>query len=449
MLNTKITPETVKENIKRKSVKDIFTLQTASFINRAINIASSIVFARILGPDNYGLYALIFVFTGLLGLTDIGYTRAAVVLLPEAYIKRDKKAIKNILTSLLKINLVFYLPLYLLIIIFAPYLTNQLYHNPEIGSLARLVIFAMILFSFSSILNLNLEARRKMKHLAIIENASIFLKGLLAVIFVIAGLGLFGIVLGHAIGMVVITLSSFIIYLYWSRKDEYIPSLLSLLKNLKQISIKYNLKFSLTISADSHLGKFLFDSLPILILSLIATPAVVGFYKIALSYVSLPTMLISPISRLLNVKFPQDKTIDIKLLKKNFYRSAFLIGAIFIFILAPFVLLSPYIIPLFYGAEFIPAVKISYALAGFIVFAGLGIGFGPIYRATKKVHLGILFNIFRTIFGAIMFIIMYYAFNFTPLTSVLSFKLLIGLSAPIHLLYIKKFILDKLNNFSN
>lgn len=434
----------LKENLKRKSIKDIFALQIAATVNRVISIGASILLARFLGATGYGLYALIFVFTGLICLIDIGYSKVALVLLPEAYAQKNKESILNIFTYLFKINLFIYSPLYLAAIILAPLLTSYLYQNQEVGVLARLVLFSLLLATFSNILNLNLEAQRKMKHLSILENSHIFLRSLLPLAFLFLGYGLSGVIFGYGLAEIIVAIVSLIIYFFWSKKNECLPSIVSLFKNLKQVKLKENLKFSLSIVLDSNLGNFL-TNLPGLILSLLVGPATVGFYRLATGYVNLPSLFMSSISRVLNVKFPEDKVRDIALLRKNFYRSSFLAGIAFIILLLPLVLLAPYLIPLFYGAEFKGAVPISYWLIGYLLLSGFSVGFGPIYRLAKKVYLSVIFNILRTLAGLVIFAVFYYALKISPLISVLVFQLFLGLSVPFHFLFIKKLILDKLN----
>lgn len=433
----------VKNFIRRKSIKDIFNFQISDFFSRGISLISSVIFARILGPNDYGVYSLIFVFASLISLVDIGYTRAAITLLPEAYTKKDKKGIRDILVYFIKINLVIYAPLYLSAIIFAPYITGYLYQNYQIGNLARLIILSMLLLSFSGILNINLEAKRRIKHLATIENVSNFLKNFLPILLIALGFGLSGLIFGYTLAVVIIFILSITSYYFLAKNDEYVPSFSSLLSNLNSVKMNYNIKFTLSTTIDATFGNFL-SNLPILILSLIATPAVVGFYKIGLNYVSLSNILINSVSRLLNVKFPQDKVINIKLLKKNFYQSSLVAGLIFIAILIPLIILAPFLVIFFYGPEFKPVVGIIYWLALYLSASGFSIGFGPIYRVARKNYLSMFFNFFRMIFGLILFSLFYYLFNFSGLISVLIFQAVIGsLTTPLHFLYIKKFVLDK------
>jgi len=429
---------------KRQGVKDIFTLQVAQIINRVLNIVTSVLLARMMGVEGYGLYSLIFVFTSLINLVDIGYTKVAVVLLPEAYTRQDKQEITNILSYLFKINFYVYFPAYLLVILFSPYLTLTLYQNFSVGELARYVIVGMMLVTLANVLNLNLEAQRKMKHLSILENGHLFLRSGLSIFALLLGLGLKGVVIGYFLAELIVFIASLTVYAYWSTKNTLIPKLSEIIKNMRQVKYTYHIRFSFSIFLDSNLGNFL-GNLPALILSLLVSPAVLGFYRLATSYMSLPLTFLSPISRLLNVKFPQDKVKNYELLKKNFLRFSLYAGILFVLLIIPFIALAQIMIPLFYGREFLPAVNISYWVAGQLVLSGFAIAFGPIYRAARKVNLSVLFNVIRTVAGLAVFATLFYLFHVSALISVLMFQIFIGsFSTPIHYWFIKKYVLNKM-----
>lgn len=433
-----------KNFFRRQSIKDIAIFQTSSSANQIINALSSIILARILGPTKYGVYSLIFIFISLVTIADINFNKTAIVLLPEAYAAKNKEEVRKILTYLFKIRLYVYLPIYAFLIMAAPLLTDYLYQNRQIGELARLILAAAYLSSFTDILNLNLESRREIKSLALVENSTIFLKNLLPIAFILLGLEIFGLALGYALALIIISLTSFIIYWIWSRKDEYLPPFSFLIKNLNNVKITYNFNFNFSMILDNKLGNF-WSGLPLLILSLITGPAIISFWKIAYSYVTLPLVLLGSISRLLNIKFPQDKVKDIDLLKKNFYFSSLITGLIYIILSLPFIFLARYLIPFFYGSEFNPAVKISYWLAISFISSGFGIGFGPIYRAARKIHLSVIFSALRALTGILIFISSYFIFKFSGLTSVLFFQLFISLlCTPFHFWYVKRLVIEKI-----
>ena len=66
-------------------VKDTATLQIGTLFSTGLTFIASIVFARALGPEDYGKYGLIFAFTALVGLLlNWGADHATLTLMSEA-----------------------------------------------------------------------------------------------------------------------------------------------------------------------------------------------------------------------------------------------------------------------------------------------------------------------------------------------------------------------------
>ena len=87
-------------------VRDVGVLQVGRAIFIIFNTASSIILARLLKPELYGIYGLVFAFVGLIGIfLAWGGDYASLTLLPQAYAKKDRTEIKNILAYYVKISL--------------------------------------------------------------------------------------------------------------------------------------------------------------------------------------------------------------------------------------------------------------------------------------------------------------------------------------------------------
>jgi len=102
----------------------------------------------------------------------------------------------------------------------------------------------------------------------------------------------------------------------------------------------------------------------------------VGYFKIALGYITIPLVLLGPVSRLLSIQLPKSKSYDLQIMKKHFYKTSFYSGLISILLVIPFIILAPYLIKLFYGLEYIPSIKLVYYVAFLTAFSGFGVGLG-------------------------------------------------------------------------
>jgi len=94
-----------KDFIKILFIQDIDILEIGKFFSIFLSIASSVILARLLHPELYGIYGLIFAFIWLFGIfISWGVNFASLILLSENYTNKDKQEIKNILTYFVKIT---------------------------------------------------------------------------------------------------------------------------------------------------------------------------------------------------------------------------------------------------------------------------------------------------------------------------------------------------------
>lgn len=396
--------EKIKNKIKyfwkKAFVKDVAILQLGSIFSTGLSFVASVVFAQVLGANNYGIYSIVFAFTGLIGMfLDFGTGYASITLIAEAYAKDDKKEIKNILTYFIRVTIVVNLLIGGTALILSPYFTNLLYRsNPEIGVLApqigryaRLVLGAVIIRVMFSMMTIVMCATRKIKALTITENLNKIFYKFMPIAFVLMGMGVFGIVFGHFVSAAIFLVGSIIYYQYLTDKDKLLPTLGEIFYNKEKIEMWRYFKFGLQIAITKNQG-VIFKALPLLFLARYTSTQAVGHFKLALSYITIPMLLISCVSRILNVQLPKSRVISRKLLKEHFVKTAvysFLIG---ICLLAPFVVMAPILIKFFYGVEFIPSIRISYYLSFYVVIAMFFIGNGPIYRAIYKVKAAVIIN---------------------------------------------------------
>jgi len=395
--------EKIKNLIQNNFVKDTFILQIGTFISTCLSFIGSIAFARYLGPENYGQYALIFAFTGLVGVfMQWGADIATLTLLAEAWIKGDKEEIKKLIIFFIKISLITTATVGLIVLIFAPLITQHLYQNPVIGNLARWVLLAIIIRFWFSFLIILLQASRKIKQLTLIENINkvIYILFPIALMLIVGNLS--GIVWGHFLSAAIFFIFSIYFYRLIYKKTHLLPSLREILAGLKTVSIRQYLKFGFSIAIDKNLVN-LYTFLPITFLGMFATTAEVGFFKIAFSYIGLSLMFLKPITRLLAVQLPQSKTRSLKILKKHFYKTTLYSTLGILIILIPMLFLSKYLVEIFYGIKYLPAVNIIYSIWPYALISALGVGLGALYRTLNKVKISIIINLINILIGLPIF----------------------------------------------
>lgn len=385
---------------ERRFVRDVATLQVGTVISMFLAFVASVVFARILGPEKYGTYALIFALASLAGMpTSIGGTDYTfLTLLPEAYAKRDKNEIRNILSYYIKIHLYLIVPLTVIAIFVLPFISEIFYQQQYIGELARWVIAISIVRVFFSLYALSLQSIRKIKSLTVLENSEKFSLDLFPILFVLLGFGLSGLVFGKFLAAVVVAIISGLGYWLLSKRDEIFPTFSELFDGFIQVRIPKYFYFGFKVMIDKNIAN-LYGILPLAFLGMFAPPESVAHFKIALSYITILFIINKPVSRILTVQLPKSKLYGPKILKRDFSRASWLTILISAFAVIPFIFLAPSLVKTFYGPQYLPVIKIAYLLAPYIVLFSIGVGISPIYRTLDKVKTLIRINVFTILIG--------------------------------------------------
>ncbi len=399
-MNIKEFKNKIKYLWAKAFIRDVAILQFGSLFSTGLSVIASIIFARVLGAGNFGLYSIIFAFAGLVGMfLDFGTSYASITLIAEAYARGDKKEIKNILTYYIRVTLAVDLFIGGIAIIFSPYFTNLLYRSnpgigalaPQIGHYARLVLGAMILGMIYSMATSVMYATRKIAALTISENINkIFIK-FLPVVFVLMGMGLFGIVFAHFITAAIFFIASIIFYEHLLAKDKLLPNFKEVFFNKEKIEMWRYFKFGFQIAISKNLAA-LFSYLPMLFAAKYIAPSEIACFGLALSYVGIPMLLVSCVSRLLNVQLPKSRVLSRKLLKEHFIKTAIYSLLIMIGCSIFIVLFASFLVRFFYGNEYLQAIKMSYYLIFYVILSSAFIGVGPIYRTMYKVKIAIIID---------------------------------------------------------
>ena len=375
-------------------VKDTAILQISNIFSIGFGIIVSVLIARLLQPANYGLYGLVFAFAGLLGLfMNWGADKATITLLSEAYARKDRIEIKNILTYFLKINIIVFFTIGVLLIFLAPYLAQIFYKSAGIGQLARLIILTNIFGIFFGINSISLQILRQMGFYVLFDILNSLLKGILSLTFIFLGLNVSGIVLSHLMVAILMCIVTVIFYQYFLLKKEVIwPSFWGLFSNLRSVSLRKYFKFGALIAIDENVTG-LYRYLPMIFLGMFVAVSEIGYFKIAINYVYLPIVLLGPVSQMLNIQLPMTKTTGLNSLKKNFIKATVYSLLLAISLTGALVLLAPYLVRFFYGESFMPSMRLIYVFAVFSFLSAIGVGVGPMFRTLDKVLWGIKINL--------------------------------------------------------
>ncbi len=426
------------KNLRNVSfVKQTAFMQVGSVFMTGVSILGSIIFARVLLPEKYGLYVLAFAFSGLiLLLLNWGVDRATLVLLSEAYEKRDKKEVLNILVYFIKTS-------FFVVLIFggggillAPFLASYFYGDPYLGEIARIIVLSSMFAIFYEMTSVVLQTLRRIKSFVFLDNFKNLLRVSFGVLFVFS-FGVLGVVAGQLLAFVISFIVAIWLYVRISSRNEILPGFGEIFSNLRKVKIRRYFNFGFSIALNQNITR-LYSILPIMFLGMFFSSSNVGYFNIAFKYITLPLILVSPISQLLSVRLPQLKATKSPFFYRNFLKASLGSGVIAFFALIPALLLAPFLIELVYGEEYLPSIRLVYYLAPFTVFSGFVVGLGSLFRTLNKMKAIIVINVLVVLSG--VYPAFYLIKNFGLVGISIVTVVWFFLSDLISFLYIRKFI---------
>ncbi len=383
----------VKYFLAHRFFRNFAILQVGNVTGNITQALIGIAFARILQPEYYGIYALTFSLAGIMSIfMGIGAQDAVTTILGGAYERRDEKLIHEAFAFLAKITLITGVVV-LVSAAFTPWVAKLLYHDYRIGVYAAVIMVASVIsttaYSFSSIMLQIVGQYKRMTTLSLLDTLS---RMLFALLFVLLGYKVLGIVAGHLIGsMVVFVVAS----IFWNRaRQEFavIPSVGKLLRQVRHVSIRKYLGFSFWIAVDRNLSN-LYNILPVFLTGIFVLPGEVTYFKLAFGYINLAMSFLSPIGTLLNVEFPKMQVHGHEKLARNFLRISLYGFALSAAITASVSIISPIVFRILYGTKYLPSIPFVLGLFGYGAILGLGIGLGSILRAMNRVMFSIKLHV--------------------------------------------------------
>ncbi len=388
---------------RRPFVQGIAKLQVGSVVTMVTGLASSIIYSRMLGLEQYGFLAVVSAFAGLVGIVaSLGQEITLTTFLSEANARKSERDIRAVLLYFLQVSVLITV-IYLVLIAAAPSLARALGEDVATGDLARLALANAALQWPAVLAFLVLQLDRKVGSLAVLENMRGILQVALATLLLAAGFGVQGVLLGQL--LVSLAYVPLCIALYNAvRGNLGLPSLHSLLPALPETSTGSYWRQGFWIAADRSIANNLYPNAFFMVLNAVASLEVVGLFRLALRLSELPRALVMPsISRMANVAIPRLTTLDRSLLKKSCLQ--LLAGSFGLHLLAVIgaAILVPPLLPYVYGPAFGAAVLPFLLLLPTNLFASLQVVAVPLLRLFKRMYVSIIANVFGIVVALVVF----------------------------------------------
>ncbi len=363
-----------EKSLKKRLVKNSFWNFISLSINRIGALIFTIILARFLMPERYGIYSLVLSTTMIFcTFADLGINRALTKYISSSLVKNRKK-IPVYYRYLLKMKLILSLGVSILLLILAYPLSFYIFKNSALFLpflVAAFYVFILSLDGFYTQIFYSIEKNQYVSFKESITQILRVLSALIVFYFITASYHIIGIFFS------LILIHLFILFLTLFYLKKLIPDL------HRKSDVKINKRKTqnfigfLTIASISTIFFSYVDSL---MLGLFLSPEYVGYYRAAFSLVfGISALIAFPNAILLPIYSKINKFETEKVLNKTLHITIILaIPASF-----GFLVFGKYIIRFFYGFSYLSSVLPLYFLA-FLIMPMVCIGNFVLFFSAKE-----------------------------------------------------------------
>lgn len=198
-----------EQNLKDKTVKGTIWSGIDNVVQYGVSFIVSIVLARLLTPEDYGLIGIIAIFTAVCtALINAGFTTALI---------RKNDCTEDDFNTAFIINMILSVVLYVIIFLFSP-LIAKFFGRYELVSLTRVSSLGMIIGALALVQQTRLTKRIDFKTQTKITLIASLVSGVIGIIMALTGFGVWALV---AQGLSLLALRTILLWIY----NKWLPSL--------------------------------------------------------------------------------------------------------------------------------------------------------------------------------------------------------------------------------
>ncbi len=273
-------------SLKDRAVTGISWSALSQLGREGLGLLTTLVLARLLSPDEFGLLGMVMVFIGFITIFQNLGLGASII--------QDQKITQNQLSGIFWLNLGFSILITILVLVTAPFVSG-FYNEPSITSIMMVLALNFPLGALAMIPGVMLTKRMEFKKLAIIQNIAIAVGNIVGITMAFMGFGVWALVWQRIIRTLILTLLQWIM-VPWSPNWT-----------LSYQKIKKQLSFGIYLQAGSLLNYGTRNVDDLLIGKIIGASSL-GVYQMAYRLMLWP---LEKVSRVVgNVMFPVLSTIQ-------------------------------------------------------------------------------------------------------------------------------------------
>jgi O-antigen/teichoic acid export membrane protein len=415
----------MRKFLQRKFVQDTLALQVSKIVSVGISFVSSVLIVRLIGPSEYGEWALAVSFLAIwqsFNLTGIG--PSTITRLSAAVGAQDTEETLNLMGFYVRISMMWAaISIVSLAILGAP-LASRLYTTdvtllstsllpvtfqlPEtsIGYLAAVYAWALIPDSFYNLVIIALQSRRSMRTAAMLQN----INTLMLAACVVTAMVLNPTATGMLIGRLAYSFSTMLVALWLYHRERThdglaYPTIRVISARARTVPVRRYWRLGFAIALDRNLANY-FLQIPMQMVGIIVGTEAAGYLQLALKAIQLPQTMTSAVFDNMQAVVPQAiGRGDYARLWHNFNRVILIlaVGSVGFYGLLVVLILGfgKPVAAFLYGEAWLPAVPLLGAIAYYGAITTIGGIFGPLYRALGLMREAILVKIVALILATL------------------------------------------------
>ena len=373
--------------LRQQFVQNVMRFQASSMGLLITGAVSSVIYARLLGVTQLGLYTIIAAFSGLLGLAaTLGQETTVVTFLSEAVGRKSRKDTVLVISYFVQSALLA-LSIYIALFILSPFLASLFKGNETIGLYARWLVLNSALQSAPSLVFTVLQIKNKITIVAVLENIRAISQVVISTVLLLLGMGVWSLIIGTlSVSIIFVPVSIWLYHKYAGA--ELFPTFREIGAGVRRPGTGMYFRQGLWIAADQMIASNLYPNLFYIILGATAPLPVVGLLRLGLRLATIPVQIIMPsVSRLAAVAIPKIASMDRKTLRQScmkLMKGTLSLGTLAVIGSA---IVAPPLIPIVYGKEFAGAIPAFLIILPFTIISTGNVALVPICRIFKRVWL--------------------------------------------------------------
>jgi len=357
--------------LAREVLKNLIYNSSGVLIGNVTGIILTIILARLLHPELFGMYHLALAIGFLLlTFTDLGINGTLIRYVADALGKNDEMHARSYFMYLGKIKLFLSLLISILIFLLAKPLAFHVFHKPSLFLPLEIIAVFIFLNALLGFINSAFNAFQEFKYNTIRSSVYEGFRLLLIPLFVLLGFSVCGALVGFCLSI----FGAFLVLFYFLVKKHAF-----LFKGeVKRIDRRRILRFLSFLTIGSISG-VVFAYVDSIMLGIFMVAEYVGFYRASYNIV----IAIAGLAAIAGVLFPvfiQLEGDDLNNAFQKVFKYSTILSFPFAFGLA--FVAEPFV-KVIYGVEYLPAVYPLYALS-FLVITSTTDFFGTIFGAKEK-----------------------------------------------------------------